>query len=42
MKVERYTDSNDEAWVNVKFTDRYRAEVILPESEFIRCYGNVD
>ena len=42
MKVERYTDKNGKTWVRVKFLDRARTEVIMIESEFIKCYGNVD
>lgn len=42
MKVERYTDSNGKAWVRVKFLDKYRTEVILPEVEFEKQYGKVE
>lgn len=42
MKVERYTDSNNRAWVRVKFLDKYRTEVVLPEVEFEKQYGKVE
>lgn len=42
MKVEKYTDKNGKAWVRIKFTDRARTEVIIPEDEFIKRYGNIN
>ena len=42
MKAERYIDNNGKAWVRIKFTDRARTEVILPEDEFVKRYGNID
>lgn len=42
MEVERYTDKNGNTWVRIKFTDRARTEVILPESEFIKHYGYIN
>lgn len=42
MVVERYTDKNGKAWVRVKFPDRYRTEVALPEAEFEKQYGKVE
>lgn len=42
MNVERYTDSNGKVLVMIKFLDRYRTEVVLPEAEFEKQYGNVE
>lgn len=42
MKVERYTDSNGNAWVRIKFPDKYKTEVALPETEFEKQYGKVE
>ena len=41
MKVEGYTDSNEKVWVRIKFTDQYRTEVTMPESEFEKQYGKI-
>lgn len=41
MKVEKYIDKKGKGWVRIKFTDCYRTEVILSESEFVKRYGNV-
>lgn len=41
MKVEKYTDKNDKAWVRIKFTDRAGTEVIMQENEFVKRYGNI-
>ena len=42
MRTERYTDINGKTWVRVKFIDSARTEVIMPESEFVKHYGNID
>lgn len=42
MIVERYKDKNGQEWVRVKFTDWARTEVILPEDEFVKRYGNIE
>lgn len=42
MKVERYTDKNGKAWVRIKFQDKYKTEVVIPESEFEKKYGKVE
>ncbi len=42
MKVERYTNNKGEVWVRIKFIDKYKTEVIMPEVEFIKRYGKVD
>lgn len=41
MKVERYTDKHGKAWVRIKYFDKGRTEVIMPEEEFERTYGKV-
>lgn len=42
MKVERYVDKNGKSWVRVKFMNRARTEVIMPEIEFVRHYGKIE
>lgn len=42
MKVEKYNDKNNEAWVRIKFMDKYKTDVILSESEFEKRYGKVE
>lgn len=42
MVVEKYTDKSGKAWVRIKFTDWARTEVILPEDEFLKRYGNIE
>lgn len=42
LKVERYIDMNNNPWIRIKFLDKYRTEVILPESEFEKKYGKVE
>ena len=41
MKAERYIDNNNNPWVRIKFLDKYRTEVVLPEPEFEKKYGKV-
>ncbi len=42
MEIERYTNSKGEVWVRIKFMNKYRTEVVMPEKEFIKQYGKVD
>lgn len=42
MEVERYIDKNGKVWVRIKFLDKYKTEVALPELEFEKRYGKVE
>lgn len=41
LKIEKYIDSGGKSWVRVRYTDRYRTEVIMPEEKFEKNYGDV-
>lgn len=42
MKIEKYTNSKGEIWVRIIFVDRYRTEIIMTESDFVKAYGKLD
>lgn len=42
MKVEKYMDKNGNVCVRIKFMDKYRTEVVLPEVEFEKQYGKIE
>lgn len=41
MIVEKYTDKKGKMWVRIKFLDYFKTEVIMPETEFTKRYGNI-
>ncbi len=42
MRIEKYTNSKGEAWVRIRFIDTAKTEVIMPEEEFKKRYGEID
>lgn len=42
MEVEKYIDKMGRIYVRIKFMDKFRTEVVLPENEFVRQYGNIE
>lgn len=41
MRIEKYTNNKGETWVRIKFMGVARTEVIMPEMEFEKRYGNL-
>lgn len=40
MKTEKYVDKSGKVWKRIKFEDRYRTEIIVPELEFEKKLWN--
>ncbi|MCM1121181.1 MAG: hypothetical protein NC416_01220 [Eubacterium sp.] len=41
-RKERYINKSGKIWVRIKYMDAARTEVVMPEREYMKRYGNIN